>query len=197
MKLAQWSSLTVTWMIAVVPIGEVCACDCEGIAPLDAREQSDVVFEGRVTATFLPLFPAGPFGELPHRIVDFQVSTIWKGSLGSRVRVFMPRDSGTCGPDSVNLGERFLVYANCDAAAQQLQTNECLRTKKWDSLHGGAMDIPVFEEAGFVPVELVASEEALCGGSTPKLCGIGVIGMMGFVFTALVTMRNGTKFSIR
>lgn len=106
--------------VVLLPAAPAIACTClvrDRAALIDA---ADVVFVGRAVG-----LRADPAGEVPMVRGTFDVSSVYKGSIGRRVVVRTAADAATCGA-SFSAGRRYAVFAGREAAA--LVTDVCRGT---------------------------------------------------------------------
>ncbi len=126
-------------------VDSIRACSCEELDPLTKWEMAETVFVGEVCAEQLVQRQVALFFTIEGRMVMFRILQSWKedDQAGERV-VFMARDSGLCGPDQVQFGDRFLVYASPDAGRDgELYTDGCQRTEHLCGRAVGDESIPL------------------------------------------------------
>ncbi|MEO6568195.1 MAG: hypothetical protein ABIO94_05485 [Opitutaceae bacterium] len=100
-------------LIYVVTVQAALACSCLFTPPAERRQQSSLVFIGRVVAI-------REQGE--SRWYDFEITEVFKGPTAAKTVVKSSGDSAMCGASFKN-GVIYLVYA--DGATDQLSTNLC------------------------------------------------------------------------
>ncbi|WP_433773297.1 cobalamin biosynthesis protein CbiN [Bacillus wiedmannii] len=97
------------------------ACDCTKIAPEDAFQNNDVVFEGKVIEVRSE--------EGVENKVLFEVKNIWKGTSSSQV--IINTNEGTCTFRFAEGGE-YLVFSSYRGEEKLLKTSICSGTKRLD-----------------------------------------------------------------
>ncbi|MFK8000116.1 MAG: hypothetical protein AB8H86_10985 [Polyangiales bacterium] len=111
---------------------DVFACDCTAPSLERAREQSDVIFEGRIQ-------------ELSSEGATFRITQQWKG-VGDVEELEIDTGPGTCRFDFQD-GEIYLVFARLDG--ERLQTSICERTALLSDAEADLMELG----PGVVPVD--------------------------------------------
>ena len=96
------------------PTRSAYACRCDGITPIEALQEAEVVFAGRVldaphTISYYMNTKGWGWSERGKSLpATFKVSTVWKGSVQSRITVYTLIDCG-----HIFLAwEEYLVYAH-------------------------------------------------------------------------------------
>ena len=106
-------------------VGGVLACKC--IMPGTPSEEFgkyDYIFSGKVTSIGYPIDAVGE--EAYSLDIVFNVSSVWKGSLGDETHIKTAKDTVSCGYP-FNEGEEYLVYASGNESKKS--ANGCSRTK--------------------------------------------------------------------
>jgi hypothetical protein len=105
--------LTAAVLLFVAAEQAALGCSCLFTPPTERRDQSSMVFVGRVVALRQQ-------GE--SRWYEFEITEVFKGPMSAKTTVKSSGDSAMCGATFKN-GVTYLVYA--DGAADQLSTNLC------------------------------------------------------------------------
>ena len=132
-------SMVALWVVAVglsvsATRAEACTCKATPAAAV-ALSRADSVFSGTVEGV------TKSEGDL---VINFQVSSSWKGASASRMALRTPEHPVACGIE-FEVGVEYLVYARGQGAA--LNANRCSRTgrlseKASDLLSLGAARAP-------------------------------------------------------
>jgi hypothetical protein len=102
------------------------ACSCvPPPPPVEALEQSDAVFSGKVLKVEQDDSGYG-------KIVTFRMLESWKGRKSRTVKVSTADNSAACGY-AFRVGKKYLVYAHGE---EELHTNICTRTRALDNADG-------------------------------------------------------------
>jgi hypothetical protein len=119
--------------VAFASLGVSHACTCSDPTVLVAKQRSQAVFRGTITA----LRPTGKdykaeraFGDT-EKIAVFRVSRIWKGEVGPTFEMPAVVEFGGCWgfvPQFLKVGAELLVYAQ-RPPGMDYQTNICSRTR--------------------------------------------------------------------
>lgn len=186
--LSNWYTRAMRSVIAAILVlapADALACMCIDVPPLNALEEHDAVFEGRV----ISVDHRG--GEL---VVELEVVQHWKGIETERATVRTAESSAACGV-SFEVETSWLVYA--DREGDALTTGICSRTRR---IEDAEADIAAFG-AGVVPIE-IGPDDAVEEPNEPPArggcgsCSVGSRSTPSFVFLliALATLarRSGS-----
>lgn len=120
------------WYIGSADTTHACSCVQPG-SPTEELAESAAVFAGRVVSISHSFDPnAPPFAPGDRTTIEFEVSTVWKGSVNETMYVTTPPTGGSCG-FAFEKGDEYIVYAShssLDAAAYS--TSICSRTAPLD-----------------------------------------------------------------
>lgn len=155
------------WIIAQPGRSHACSCIEPG-TPSEALEGSAAVFSGRVVAIDDRLALGSSLDPL---IVEFDVDTVWKGSLRQRIQLKTASDSASCGYSFVE-GVEYLVYSRNGSEASLCSRTRPL-SKAGDDLAelGPGQAVPQSE-----PAPTSASPETPAGGGCgPPAGGDGLL----------------------
>src|SRR5262249_45226119 len=98
-------------LLFALTAGEVLACSCITPSTQAAREEADAVFLGKITS--LEIVSLNNPGS--RVIVDFQVSSVWKGSVPEHFRMDSIISTSFCegfSRSDLGLGKELVVFAN-------------------------------------------------------------------------------------
>jgi hypothetical protein len=159
------------------PLKPAYACSCIAPPPpLEARDQSQSVFAGTVSAV-------GADGN--GLLVTFDVEQIWKGPEGPQLTIATSGSSASCGVEFVE-GEKYLVYGM--AQEGQLSTSLCTRTAP---LASAADDVAALGP-GAAPVGEPASPQTEVSTGLPWLpIALGAAGLAVIALAAALLRRRG------
>ena len=97
------------------------ACSCiMPKPPLDAMEDADAVFRGKVVQ-----IDSAMINGLPNKVATFDLYESWKGPQRAKLRVETASNSAACGINFIE-GEEYVVYAY--GLAENLTSSLCDRT---------------------------------------------------------------------
>lgn len=106
------------------------ACSCAGPGSADeqvalAMEHGSLIYAGTVKSITPPkkklVMSSGDLNT-----IVFEVEEVWKGDSAKEITVYTAMNSASCGYDTFQVGERYLVTAN--GPLEQLKTNICNMT---------------------------------------------------------------------
>lgn len=106
--------------------GKVSACMCDyPRSPTEELKASSAVFTGEVVSRG---YAERDDGYADDFVAEFNVSTVWKGSVGTTIQVATASDGAACG-FYFQVGGQYLVYASNDYPPYDLSTSLCNRTR--------------------------------------------------------------------
>ncbi|SFI69852.1 hypothetical protein SAMN02799624_01774 [Paenibacillus sp. UNC496MF] len=187
MKRTVWVFLTAllafgTWT-AVRP-ATVHACSCAGATSLEAQLNRDTaVFTGKVVRLTAPAKGIFQSSADPVR-VQFEVKTVWKGTLSAQATVYTALSSASCGYDDFQVNEDYLVFAH--GQSNRLETGLCDGNK---TLAAAQSELQALG-AGYEPVRMKEPLPRRSGAAAIALVSAGVL-IAALLLTKLIWRRRG------
>ncbi|MBO7745119.1 hypothetical protein I8J29_12995 [Paenibacillus sp. MWE-103] len=156
-----------TWT-AVRP-ATVHACSCASAPSLEAQLNRDTaVFTGKVVRLTAPAKGIFQSSADPVR-VQFEVKTVWKGTLSAQATVYTALSSASCGYDDFQVNEDYLVFAH--GKPNRLETGLCNGNK---TLAAAQPDLQALG-AGYEPVPMKEPLSHRSGAAVIASVGAGVL----------------------
>ncbi|MFI5306821.1 MAG: hypothetical protein ACHQ53_05690 [Polyangiales bacterium] len=168
MRCATGAGALALMLAAIVPCSKAAACECPSLTPLEAYEQADAVFEGRV----IEVAQARGDVEGVHR-VRLSVVRAWKGVRDETVELLA---APACGSE-LTANESYFVYAS--AQGGKLALGECSRTRPMpqadEDLRALGMGVTTFDPkaGGHVPAASSAKREPPARGGCASCAAVG------------------------
>ena len=152
-----------------------CSCAPPG-TPEEALTESELVFRGTVTSI-------GPSDEPGVLRVDFDVSTVWKGSEAEAISLTTQQDTAACGYPFVERVE-YVVYswngvdvARCSRTTAVDEAGEDLAAFASGEPSGGEIGLPNSGSGGIVEAE--SSQDRTDAIAVVVVAGLLLIGVAG------------------
>ena len=169
-----------------------CKCTVAG-SPSEELAKSGMVFQGQVVSISELAPGAGTPTSAGQLNIEFDVETVWKGSVAQSVNLMTNRDTASCGV-SFEEGVTYVIYSESDSSVHRCSRTRPLSEATEDLAELGQGQAPTQNATASEPEQPAGSSEGSPAGSgcglSPLTTDLSVVGLM---FIAVVFGLRGRR----
>lgn len=182
-RLALLVPLTGALLLMYPEPSYACKCAVAG-SPSEELAKSGMVFQGQVVS-ISELDPGAGTPTVADQLnIEFEVETVWKGSVAQSVNLMTNRDAASCGI-SFEEGVTYVIYSEGDSSLHRCSRTRPLSEATQDLAELGQGQAPTQNAIAFTPEQPAGNG---CGLS-PLTTDLSVVGLM-FVAVVLGLRRQ-------
>ena len=154
-----------------------CKCAVAG-SPSEELAKSGMVFQGQVVSIIELEAGVGTPTSAGRLSIEFDVETVWKGSVAQSMNLMTNRDTASCGV-SFEEGATYVIYSEGDSSVHRCSRTRSLSEATQDLAELGQGQAPTQNTTASIPEQPAGNG---CGLS-PLTADLSVVGLM---FVAVV-----------